>query len=338
MKKRALFTTTVPVEVILAAGYTPVDFNNLFVSGAECQRLVEKAECCGFPGSSCAWIKGLYSVVSELDFDKENDVFIAVTQGDCSNAKVLEEIVSLDTGIKTFIFNYPVDRSTEAMRSEIGRFAAFLGTSVERSEIKGAELSGLRKKLRRLDELSYLNPGLVTGFENHVWLVSSSDFNGDPELFEKDLERFIRDLEGKMPYFSGQGRKKIGYLGVPPIIPVHQFFEERNATIVFNEIQREFSMPDDALSLAERYTQYTYPYSSVFRFTKAIREIKARKLDGIVHYVQSFCHRQLEDIILRKMLASDCPELPVLTIEADKPLSKIDHRLATRIEAFLETI
>lgn len=338
MKKRALFTTTVPVEVILAAEYTPVDLNNVFVSGTECSRLVEKAECCGFPGSSCAWIKGLYSVVSELDFDKENDVFIAVTQGDCSNAKVLEEIVSLDTGIKTFIFNYPVDRSIEAMRSEIARFAAFMGTSVERSENKGADLSGLRKKLRKLDELSYIYPGLVTGLENHIWLVSSSDFNGDPAVFEKELDRFLINIEDKKGSFSGYGRKKIGYLGVPPIIPVHQFFEERNATIVFNEIQREFSMPDDEPGLAERYTQYTYPYSSVFRFTKAIKEIKTRKLDGIVHYVQSFCHRQLEDIILRKMLASACPELPILTIEADKPLSKIDHRLATRIEAFLETI
>ena len=338
MKKKALFTTTVPVEVILAAGYTPVDLNNIFISSPDCAKLVEKAEYSGFPGSSCAWIKGLYSAVSELDFDRDNDVFIAVTQGDCSYAKVLEEIVSLDTGIKTFIFNYPVDRSVEGMRTEIDRFANFFGTSVKQSEKKAVELLNIRKGLKKIDELSYLYPGLVTGFENHIWLVSSSDFNGDPEVFEKDLYCFLAQLEERKKIFTVSDRKKIGYLGVPPIIPVHQFFEERNATIIFNEIQREFSMTGDQADLAGKYTQYTYPYSSHFRFTKAIAEIKRRNLNGIVHYVQSFCHRQLEDIILRKMLVLNGLNLPVLTIEADKPVPKIDSRLATRIEAFLETI
>lgn len=338
MKKKALFTTTVPVEVILAAGYTPVDLNNVFISSPESLKLVENAECSGFPGSSCAWIKGLYSAVSMLDFDINNDVFIAVTQGDCSNAKVLEEIVSIDTGIKTFIFNYPVDRSIDGMRSEIDRFALFLGARSSDLGKKASELSVIRNGLKKIDELSYLYPGLVTGHENHLWLVSSSDFNGDPETFEIELNRFISVLEKRKTSFIVTGRKKIGYLGVPPIIPIHRFFEERNATIVFNEIQREFSMPGYHQDLAGQYTQYTYPYSSHFRFTKAIEEIKRRDLDGIIHYVQSFCHRQLEDIILRKMLASGGLNLPVLTIEADKPLPKIDSRLATRIEAFLETI
>ena len=90
--------------------------------------------------------------------------------------------------------------------------------------------------------------------------------------------------------------------------------------------------------LIDQYLDYTYTYSSDFRFSKTIPEILKRDLDGIIHYVQSFCHRQLEDIILRKMLKEHGVYIPVLTLEADKPGSKIDSRLATRIEAFLEML
>ena len=59
MQKKAAFTTTVPVEVILASGYIPLDLNNIFVSAENPSAFVEKAEFSGFAGSSCAWIKGL---------------------------------------------------------------------------------------------------------------------------------------------------------------------------------------------------------------------------------------------------------------------------------------
>lgn len=338
MKKTAFFTTTVPVEVIIAAGYKPLDLNNIFINSTDSLKLVEDAECEGFPGSSCAWIKGLYSVVAARPFDSENDVFVAVTQGDCSNAKVLEEIVSVKTGIKTFVFNYPFDRNIEQMDLEISRFANFLKTTTGCAEKVRMSLSEIRKALKNIDELSYIYPGLVTGSENHLWLVCSSDFNGDTEIYHEQLRSFTKELEKRLVNYTDSGRKRIGYLGVPPIIPIHDFIEKRNATVVFNEIQREFAMLDDAESIQEQYVNYTYPYSSSFRFSKAIVEIKKRKLDGIIHYVQSFCHRQLEDIILRKMLADSNLNIPLLTIEADKPSCKIDSRVATRIEAFLETI
>ena len=56
-------TTTVPIEVIYAAGHIPVDLNNAFVSREDNQRLVEEAELAGFPRNFCAWIKGIYGTV-----------------------------------------------------------------------------------------------------------------------------------------------------------------------------------------------------------------------------------------------------------------------------------
>ena len=97
-------------------------------------------------------------------------------------------------------------------------------------------------------------------------------------------------------------------------------------------------MLDEYSSIEEQYINYTYPYSAEFRFSKALSEIKRRRLDGLIHYVQSFCHRQLEDIILRNLMRKNDIQIPLITMEFDKPVNKIDSRVATRIEAFLETI
>jgi len=336
-RKIAAFTTTIPVEVVLAAGYRPLDLNNIFVSSGNALDLVENAELSGFAGSSCSWIKGLYSVLKNPELNKGIDVFIAVTEGDCSNARVLEEIIALETDIRTHIFNFPYSRKIEKMEQEIAQFAEFLGTTVDESEKIREKLLPVRRKLKVLDEYSYLYPGAVTGEENHLFLVSSSDFCGDCEKFEHDLDNFLKEVEYRRKYIE-PGRKKIGFLGVPPIVPIHDFVERHKATIVYNEIQREFAMLNGSASLAEQYIDYTYPYSAEYRFNKAVAEIKKRKLDGLIHYVQSFCHRQLEDIILRSALRKNDIHIPVITMEFDKPVNKIDSRVATRIEAFLETI
>ena len=59
-------TTTVPIEVILAAGDVPVDLNNIFVTSADSGALVETAENAGFPRTCCCWTKGLYGAAKSL--------------------------------------------------------------------------------------------------------------------------------------------------------------------------------------------------------------------------------------------------------------------------------
>jgi benzoyl-CoA reductase/2-hydroxyglutaryl-CoA dehydratase subunit BcrC/BadD/HgdB len=102
--------------------------------------------------------------------------------------------------------------------------------------------------------------------------------------------------------------------------------------IVFNEFQRQFSMPYETSALAEQYSLYTYPYDVSFRLEDIKKEIKRRRLDGMLHYVQSFCHRYLEDKILRQNL-----DLPILTLEFDRP-GEMDARSRTRLEAFAEML
>lgn len=66
--------------------------------------------------------------------------------------------------------------------------------------------------------------------------------------------------------------------------------------------------------IIEQYRRYTYPHGIFYRIEDIRAEIERRQLDGVIHYVQSFCYRQIEDMIVRKKL-----NLPILTIEGDKP-------------------
>ncbi|MEJ2024320.1 MAG: 2-hydroxyacyl-CoA dehydratase, partial [Deltaproteobacteria bacterium] len=64
-----------------------------------------------------------------------------------------------------------------------------------------------------------------------------------------------------------------------------------------------------------------------------IREaIRERNLDGVIHYTQTFCHRQIYDILLRENLP-----VPILTLEGDRPVS-LDSRSELRIETFIQML
>jgi benzoyl-CoA reductase/2-hydroxyglutaryl-CoA dehydratase subunit BcrC/BadD/HgdB len=107
---------------------------------------------------------------------------------------------------------------------------------------------------------------------------------------------------------------------------------EMDADIVFNEVPRQFAMIQGAPNILSAYSRYTYPYGIKKRLVDILNEVKTRELDGIIHYVQSFCYRAIEDILLRKYI-----EIPVLTLEGDKP-GRLSAQAKLRIEVFIETI
>ena len=91
-------------------------------------------------------------------------------------------------------------------------------------------------------------------------------------------------------------------------------------------------MPYEVDSLAEQYSRYTYPYATEYRLADITDAIGERRLDGIIHYVQSFCHRAIGDIILRSELG-----VPILTVEGNADFGVSQH-LKTRLEAFLDML
>jgi benzoyl-CoA reductase/2-hydroxyglutaryl-CoA dehydratase subunit BcrC/BadD/HgdB len=172
----------------------------------------------------------------------------------------------------------------------------------------------------------------VSGRENHLWLVSASDFNGDAGQYGEDLRKLTGECAGRQPYPRGEIR--LGYIGVPPVYArdLYPFIERQGARVVFNEIQRQFGMPEPGESLAEQYSNYTYPYSIQQRIRDIKAQIALRRIDGVIHYVQAFCHRGIGDIVFREAI-----DRPVLTLEGNADFFLNTH-VKTRIEAFLDMI
>ena len=126
---------------------------------------------------------------------------------------------------------------------------------------------------------------------------------------------------------------RLGVLGIPPIASdLFERLEGLGGRVVFCEMARQFSMPHDCGGLVEQYIRYTYPYDVFFRLSDVRMEIERRRLRGVVHYVQSFCFRAAQDRLVR-----DFVQLPVLTVECDRP-GPIDERTLMRLESFLEML
>ena len=319
-------TTTVPVEVLLAAGLAPVDLNNVFISDPDAERLVTIAERDGFPMNCCAWIKGMYGVCVERGID----TVLCVTTGDCSNTLMLMEVLKL-RGLNVIRFAYPDHRDVAAMQGMLEALASTLGTTVEAAEKVRGKLDRARGLAEDIDRLTW-SDGLVSGWENHYWLVSTSDFLGDEGEYGRRLAALMHEARGRKPYSDTTLR--LAYIGVPAVFgkDLYRFVEGQGARVVFNEIQRQFAMPNRGGCLAEQYTHYTYPYSVSDRLNDIIPQLSLRRVDGVIHYVQAFCHRGIGDIIFRRQI-----DLPMLTLEGNNEYLLTQH-LQTRVEAFVDMI
>lgn len=319
------FTTTIPVEVVLAAGCRPVDLNNLFITAPDPMALVRRAELEGYPRTACAWIKGIYGILREQAVEE----VIVVTEGDCSQTHAMIETLRR-YGVRVIPFAFPYDRDTGRLRHEIQRLLDHFGVTWADAERTREGLRGLRRKVALLDERTW-RAGTVTGFENHLFQVSCSDFEGDPVAFAARVDGLLAEAEQRP---ARDWPLRLAFVGVPPIYgDLYHFLETHGALVVYNEVQRQFTMADSLdVDLLEQYRRYTYPYDVFARLDDIKAQLALRRVDGVIHYVQAFCFRQIQDTIMRREL--DCP---LLTLEGDAP-GPLDGRNKLRLEAFLETL
>ena len=310
----------------MAAGYQPVDLNNIFITDPNPERLINIADKVGFPLNCCSWIKGLYGICMDYGID----TVLCVTTGDCSNTIMLMEVLKLK-GLKVIPFAYPDQPAPPRMQSALETLAEALDTTMEAADKIKDELKPSRHLALELDRLTW-GKGIVSGGENHLWLVSTSDFNQDHHKYYHQLQKLLDNCNSRQPYPTNWIR--LAYIGVPPVYAqdFYQFLEGNGARVVFNEIQHQFAMPQPCNSLAEQYSNYTYPYSIYSRLEDITTELKRRQVDGVIHYVQAFCHRGIGDIIFR-----DAIELPILTLEGNDDFF-LTHHVKTRIEAFLDML
>ncbi|HQQ67729.1 MAG TPA: 2-hydroxyacyl-CoA dehydratase [Candidatus Cloacimonadota bacterium] len=321
MSKRIGFTTSLPVEVLYAAGHIPIDLNNIFLT-LDSSELVHNAELFGFPRTLCSWIKGNFSAALSTDLDE----VIGIVQGDCSNSNSLLEMIR-EEKLPVYRFSFPAERDYHKLDREIQALESHYAVSRKQSMEAKARLDEIRRKLVILDEMSYLHRK-VSGKENHLWLVNASDFQGDPDRYERELDEFLYQAKQRETLPT---RLRLGYLGVPPIFrDIYDNISELGGDVIYNEVQRQFAMPYLKEDIVEQYLAYTYPYTALDRLADIREQIKLRGIQAIISYTQSFCHLQIDNLLLKKHI-----KLPFLTLEGDQP-EKMDSRTMLRLESFFE--
>jgi benzoyl-CoA reductase/2-hydroxyglutaryl-CoA dehydratase subunit BcrC/BadD/HgdB len=320
-------TTTVPVEVLVAAGFRPTDLNNRFISSPRAAERVALAERRGFPRSICAWVKGIYGTVVEEGVR----TVLGVAEGDCSLTHALLEVLETE-GVRVMRFDFPYDRSEGALDREIARLEAELGVTRAASEEARERLIPLRRKLAEVDEAlagGDLAPGMAE--RAHGILLSASDLaGGEPDALLGRAGSFVAEAKAR------RGRPaavRLALAGVPPISSgIFDLVERAGARIVLSEMPREFAMVRASGTLLEQYLAYSYPYDVFHRLRALSAVCRERRANGVIHYVQSFCFRGVHDRLMRERLG-----LPVLLVECDRP-GVLDARETTRIETFIETL
>lgn len=316
-------TSTIPSEVLYAAGRVPVDLNNVFVGSDDPLEWVEWAESRGFPRNCCAWIKGIYTAAHRSGLRR----VVIVAEGDCSQTHALAEVLR-DDGIETVPFAFPQSRRRESLAREIDALAASCGASPDAVPVAKQRLDAIRSLALEIDRIAWAE-GRVGGADAHWALVSCSDMCGDPDRFAERLRGILRHSDGP----GSDAKPRIGLLGVPPMIGgLHECIEEAGARIVFAEVPRQFAMPSLSADLVDQYLRYTYPYGMGPRLDDIRTQVAARRIDGLIHYVQSFCFRQIGDLLLRRHL-----EVPILTLEGDRP-GPLDGATRIRIETFVDML
>jgi benzoyl-CoA reductase/2-hydroxyglutaryl-CoA dehydratase subunit BcrC/BadD/HgdB len=323
--RRVGLTTTVPVEAIFAAGLVPVDLNNLFIAGGRPLEMIEEAERAGLPRTSCAWVKGVYAACRAAGIRR----LVGVLHGDCSGTQAILELLA-DEGVAVIPFAYPVERQARLVAEAVTRLARELGTTVAAAEEWRERLAPVRARLGELDA-TVAPSGRLASREAHEWMVSASDFRGDPAAFAAGLDALLAEASRRR---APERFIRLGLAGVPPIAAdFFEFVDGLGARVVYNEIPMEFTQAlQRGEPLDRMYAAYSYPYDSRYRLERIRAVLGPRRPAGVIHYLQSFCHRQITARLLRQALGR-----PVLELECDRP-GPLDGPARTRIESFVEML
>jgi len=356
------FTTTIPQEYIWAAGLIPLDLNNYFITG-DSNLYSMRAEELGMPRNTCSWIKGLLGVFTEQTLLEEISLIIAVTEGDCSNNHGLMSLYKYYfPSIPVLGFSYPSDKNEAKLSIELNKLGSYLGVKTEDALKYKKILDKIRAKIAKLDEQQDLQAS-IPAEKIQKLLVSATDFNGDYLNYEKQLDEMLGEINHlesqnylKNKLADGEAESgedylqlkeqaeaksiinrqtvKLGYCGVPCIIKdLFTYIEDNfSAKISYFEVERDFCMLTNNETLEGQYLSFLYPYDVYARIDNINAEVLKRKLDAMIYYTQSFCHRQIDTVLMKNLI-----KVPLLVVEGDAP-SNLDMRTKIRIESFMENL
>ena len=142
-------------------------------------------------------------------------------------------------GVRVLPFAFPYNRDRALLEVEMHRLADKLGTGLaggprSMGTTQARPTQAARAGQLELAKIDYFE----NGAESHLWLVSSSDFNGEPARFNRELQEF---LDATLKKNLSESAIPLGYVGVPPIFTdLFDVVEQLGGRVVFHEVARQF--------------------------------------------------------------------------------------------------
>jgi len=326
-------TALVPPEVIYTSGWKPLDINN------------------GIPASMahprsklCAWTASWREAI--LKGKIRPDALIVVAGGDCHNALADGQVAARKVPAAHFFF-YPFDGDAGYLKEQLAALEGFLrgerrgkrGQNGDKEGPEGEERGPEERILFEISEAKRVgmeldrarSEGTLDPEKAFKALISFSDLEGNPAAFRKKVGMLLSGKEKK----DGPESPRVALIGVPPIYrDFHRACADAGLHVVFDELPYEFLRLGgrNIDELARNYSTYTFARPVGFRLKFLRRELKKRRIDGIVHYTQFTCHHILEDGLFRQDL-----DWPMLTVQGDLP-GETPAQIRLRLEAFGELL
>jgi len=318
------FTSSIPLEILLAAGRQPLDLGRHFLGADAPRELVEEADFAGFPPEAGCLLRGIYGAALQRGVRE----LVVVTSDEDSGNRALMEVLQLH-GTRVFPFHYPFDRSSDSLAHELKKLARhFHASAVDINQVR-QRLNKIRRKVHEIDRLCW-EDNRVNSTELAHFLGGCSDMRGNPDEFEREIDGFLARARKR------QSRKEVlrlALIGTPPLAAnLMQTLEELNGRVVYYESPYQGTFPQPGDSLVEQYLNYTTPYDILTRLEDLEQVIETRRIDGVIHSLHAGSCRAVEDVIIRRRL-----NRPILTLTGHRP-GPVDARTRVCLENFLHAL
>ncbi len=348
------FCVYIPEEIVVAAGGVCVG-----LCGCSPGSIPDAEKI--LPRNICPMVKSAYGFKAGKICPYFQAVDFVYGETTCDAKKKTWEL--LDRLVPTYVMEIPQmkkGRDKTLWLEEIGDFKAKVeeecGTTVTADNLAKAivVINDKRRALQRLTKVRGSNPAPISGKD--ALLIEQMAFYDEPVRFARQLNELCDELEERVRSTTGvmpASAPRIMVSGTPMALPnwkVHNLVETAGAVIVNEEscigtryfkdlIDESRTNLDQQLeALTDRYMQID---CSCFtpnneRVDQVLKEYRASKAQGILHYSLQFCHTyNIEEIKIRE--ACEKEGIPYLSIETDYSPEDVGQ-LQSRIEAFLEQI
>lgn len=341
------FCNSVPEELIIAAGATPLRLCNQDIHCAEAGEEI-------VPGDICPVVKAICG-----SFHENMNIDILVIPATCDNKIKLTEILSPVFNNIYFIDiprNSDYTKNIEIWQDAYLKFYEFLKDRFKlkptRKElISACKITNERTKLfRKIYQLRAEKTGVMNSFD--YFTLTSASFLLSPSEWTKNAEVVYEEMINRE--IKNTYRKRLLLSGSPIIFPnfkLLEIMEEVGCYVACETLCSSYGHLFDPVEIDEETEagiirtltlKYIAPsicpcFLGIDKMINAILEnVEKYKLDGVLYYNLRLCNVFELDIPIIRSVMKD-KGIPFIALKTD--FSKEDTgQLKTRIEAFMEML